>query len=332
MTDNYIILGCQGDGFYDVAYSDLKHLEGVYYYNHPLYSLPTPLLRVLGRIVFKPSLNHFFPCFVERLIYRQILADKLDKDGQYCFLIFYPTFVYLKKGLVLSLKKSYPHSKFVLYFQDIIASYPDIDNDLPFIKDTFDAILTYDKGDSIKYDFIYYPTPYSRIRVPVSDDIPESDVYFCGKAKNRFQTIYKAYCDCRESGLKCDFYIMGLKMSSQIEAPGLHYDTPLSYMDNLQHIRRTKCILEIMQDGAVGYTPRLWESIVFDKHLLSNNISLLNTDYNNHKYVHLFDRDIKMPQQWIDVPVEYEQCIKEQLSPKYLLSFLERILANNEPK
>ena len=328
MFSDFIVFACRGDGFYDVAYSDLLNRKDVKYYNHPMKSIRSFFLRLLGKLVFRPSFNAFFPRWVEIAIYHAILKGVDDNAGKHCFVIFYPTYFYLKDGFVSAIRKRFTNSKIVLYFQDIISSYRGLDKQISFIKDRFDVVLSYDKDDSSKYGFTYYPTPFSIISVNDINSVSECDVYYCGKAKSRYPLIFQAYKSCQERGLKCNFFIFGLKKEYQIKAPGLHYDTPVNYIQNLRYVNRTKCILEIMQEGATGYTPRLWESIVFDKHLLTNNESIINSKYYNFNSIHLIDSDMCSIQEWINLNVNYNNSIKRELSPIYLLSFLNELFSD----
>ena len=42
----------------------------------------------------------------------------------------------------------------------------------------------------------------------------------------------------------------------------------MNYIENLKHIRRTNCILEVVQNNAKGSTIRTWEAIMYDKKYL----------------------------------------------------------------
>ena len=89
--------------------------------------------------------------------------------------------------------------------------------------------------------------------------------------------------------MKCDFNIMGLPKGEK-RISGINYpDILFSYTENIQHILKTKCILEIMQDNADGFTPRLWESIIYDRHLLSNNKNIASSIFYNAEGCHIIN-------------------------------------------
>ena len=107
---------------------------------------------------------------------------------------------------------------------------------------------------------------------------------------------------------------------------GIHYEGKnLSYEQNIQHVLNTKAVLEIMQEGADGFTPRVWESIIYDKHLLSNNASLHHSEYYNADFMHdIYDANVL---QLVNMPVRYDSNHKNILSPTHLLKFIDELLS-----
>lgn len=45
----------------------------------------------------------------------------------------------------------------------------------------------------------------------------------------------------------------------------------ISYQENLDNIRKSKCIVDVVQKGQIGLTLRPLESLFFKKKLLTNN-------------------------------------------------------------
>ena len=117
---------------------------------------------------------------------------------------------------------------------------------------------------------------------------------------------------------------MGVPQKERIEGDGLIYDSPISYMDNLRYVLASKCILEVMQANADGYTPRLWEAIMYDKHLLTNNAFIRNTQYWNPRGIHLLTECNDFL--FINNSVSYSGDIKKSKSPVNMLYFIEKHL------
>ena len=107
---------------------------------------------------------------------------------------------------------------------------------------------------------------------------------------------------------------------------GIHYDDEfLTYEQNIQHVLNAKSVLEIMQEGADGFTPRVWESIIYDRHLLTNNESLSQSEYYNSDYMHdVNDSDIVHA---LKREVAYDTNQKNKLSPIHLLTFIDNLLS-----
>ena len=327
-TYNYVIFGAEG--YYNVGYADLQSCPNVLYLNHYMQTVRNPLMRILMRLTFSQKINRIIRYPFSRFTFRHLLNLPFTDDKPLCFLYFgnvYWCTAFLAKPPYFDyLKQRYPNAKFGMYLQDIVARNPHLD--MQRIKEQFDFVLSYDKGDCAKYDLIYHPTPYSAYAVPQDDRIAESDVYFCGNGKQRYPLIHALYEQCTAKGLRCDFYISSVPAEEQIHE-GIHYNQPLSYIENLQHVLKTKCIVEIMQSDADGFTPRVWESMFYNKHLLTTNAAIPSSPYYRPGFMHLADQDIDNIKQWINTPVApIDDALQEALSPKQLIRHIESLLSN----
>jgi len=119
------------------------------------------------------------------------------------------------------------------------------------------------------------------------ENIPQSDVYFVGSAKDRLELIFDVFHQLKQEGITCDFYLSGVPSSKKIKDAGIHYIHKMSYIENLKHVVRTKCILEIVQGNAKSSTLRTWEAIMYDKKLLTNNLTIANDYYYDENYISL---------------------------------------------
>lgn len=325
---NYIIFGA--DGYYSVGYNDLLQCDNVLYLEHYMGTITNPITRLLTWLTFSHKVNKFIHYPLRSITFKRLLTLPFKEKRPLCFLFFgnvywctsflveYPFWGYLKQR--------YPDAKFGIYLQDIVARNPHLD--MPRIKQQFDFVLSYDKGDCEKYGLTYYPTPYSAYPIPTNNDIAKSDIYFCGNGKNRYPLIHEIYQQCTQKGLRCDFYISGMPSSAE-KIEGIHY-TSLTYLENLQHMIQSKCILEIMQEGADGYTPRLWESLLYNKHLLTNNNSILSSPFYRQAFIHQVDKELNTITEWIHRPVEsITEQQREDLSPKALIRFIDKIITTH---
>ncbi|MCF0126751.1 MAG: hypothetical protein HUJ68_13550 [Clostridia bacterium] len=193
------------------------------------------------------------------------------------------------------------------------------------MRNNFDKILTYDFNDSLKYSFDYYPTPYSKIDIEL-DDHYSSDVYFLGFAKDRLHTVLNAYDELSNHGFKCRFIIAGdIKDEIKRKYPNITFGVRIPYTENLKYVRNTKFVLEIMQTGAVGITPRVWESIAYDKYLITNNHFVKNTNVYNSDMMYVFNEYSEIPvfvEKNINRAIKYPDNLIETISPINLLKVL----------
>lgn len=318
---NYIICGC--GGYYDVGYRDIMHLSNVKYYHSYNEGVYSSLLKKMIRFNFSQKVNKYIRTPFARVVYPHIFRPVFTDNKPLCFIFFGNVEFVYQTSYISYLRATYPNVKIVLYMQDLISKNPRLNFNT--CKDLFDVILSYDKGDCIKYNLQFHPTPMSYVSIEKDISLPKSDIYFCGYAKTRYPLIHELYKRYSDLGLKCDFHIMKFP-EGETKVDGIHYEERnFTYEQNIQHVMNTKAVLEIMQEGADGYTPRVWESIIYDKHLLTNNINLQNSEYYNSGYMH----DICTPDLFsvISKPVLYTSEEKEILSPTHLLKYIDNLLS-----
>ena len=139
---------------------------------------------------------------------------------------------------------------------------------------------------------------------------------------------------CRQftkQGLKCNFFLLNVPSKEQVQCSGIHYiDHPLSYKKNLQYVSRTKCIVELLQPNARSATFRMWEAIVFNKKLLTNNPEAASSPFYHPAYVSVFDKkediDFTFVRQGEQSPFGLENPFKSAIRPDTILSFIEQQL------
>jgi hypothetical protein len=225
-------------------------------------------------------------------------------------------------GFIDYLRDTYPNAKFVCFLQDLVDTIHNVN--IRTIIDKFDLSISYDKGDADRYRISYYPTPYSFFPVSEMHNENSSDVFFVGRAKKRLKEILAIYVELKEKGLTCDFHILDVEFKDQLYADEIHYNTLMSYEENLEHVLKTKCLLEIMQEGATGYTYRTWEAIMYNKLLLTNNIGIKQAPFYKPQYIQILSESSGLELSFINNSErKIDYGYKEKLSPKLLLEFIE---------
>lgn len=315
---NYVILG--SGGFYQVAYGDLNRLDNVAYFEDDRVGFDGWTSKIRLRLCLNMFVNRYFKNPFKQFVYPRLFPCTFPENKPLCFIFFGCRYSLIESSYIQYLKSVFPDCRVVLYLQDIVAS-----NSLFNIgryREIFDMIISYDKEDSRKYHLLYFPTPYSNYQFSITDSEEKYDLYFCGKGKNRLGKILSVFQQAKNAGLKCKFFITEVNKRDQQYVDDIVYNTQISYLENLRYLQNCKCIVEVMQDGAVGYSPRMWEAIMYDKHLLTNNSSVSQYQLYSDKFFHFISE--KQCFDWIDTDVEYSLQQKESLSPIHLLTFIER--------
>ena len=321
MKYKYVIFQPPYD-YYDITYHDVKNEANVQFINiYPAFgSLFEKKLCLMHRSSKYNSLIKLpFQSIWNPLFFKSKFCD----NSNLCFLFSAGT-VYLEKyGFVSYLKRKYPTAKFVCFYQDIISSVRNYSFD--DIRKIFDYVISYDLDEANHNGLIFHNTVFSNYPVPPNDSIELSDVYFVGAAKNRYNAIISMFEFLTEQGLKCDFNIIGVPQENQRYTENIHYLSYMSYVENLQHVVKTKVVLEMMQNNAVGASLRVWESIMYEKHLLTNNVGIKRLDVYNPNYMHLIETGKLNIREWVNKDVFYDGDVKDSIKPYRLLEFIDNL-------
>ena len=77
--------------------------------------------------------------------------------------------------------------------------------------------------------------------------------------------------------------------SEKEKVKGIHYNQWLEYDQVLDYIKRSNCIVEIMDGAQDGVTLRTMEAICYNKKLLTNNKSMRESDYYKSGHIQVFE-------------------------------------------
>lgn len=149
---------------------------------------------------------------------------------------------------------------------------------LSIIKSIGFEIHTFDEEDAKKYDLIsncqFFP-----IIQHINDDIvvTETDFYFVGFRKDRGHLINEMQNAL--SKYKTEFIVADSIADC------------ISYEENIKRIKRTKCLVEIIQGNQSGLTLRSLEAITFRKKLITNNPKINEMPFYNSDNIFIWGID-----------------------------------------
>lgn len=171
------------------------------------------------------------------------------------------------------------NTKFVAYFTDVnnMKKYK-IDE----LKKRFDYVISFNKEESNKHEINYCPLPIPHYC--------KSDIAFVGQAKDRLDDIIKIYDYLEQNGVVCNFILTNVDSKNQIQRKGIRYLSSVSHDLSIIYILNTNCVLEIKNKSTEAHSDRVEKAIIFNKKIVSNNMSLINHKYYNVSMFNLFEK------------------------------------------
>lgn len=324
---NFVIFGTDADFFKPFTDAFLQ-MPNVIYYKERIH-VSSSVIRFIYRLHMSTQLNRIVRLPFKSIWNGMYYRNKFSGIQDLCFLFFANRYWMCEVNYPTYLKRQYPDCKLVIMFNDVVDKYFDRfpTFNIDYVRDKFDLILTYNKLDEEKYGFQYYPTFWSKISVKENAKLPKSDILYVGNAKDRLDQLLSCYNFFIEHGLKCDFHITGVPQNKQKYADRISYNKPIPYSEVLERVLRAKCILEISQKDALGFTPRTMEAILYNKKLISNNPILIGTKFYNKDYVIYFNQINDIDIERIKKIDKIDFGYNGEYSPDKLLKFIEEKLA-----
>ncbi len=307
---------------YETAYGDVIDLDNVQYLSNYIPN-KNKFQNYLYRIHHSPILHKIVDIPNKKFWFRSYFENNFLHDYPICFMFFGRNLILEEYGYVEYLKKKYPNSKYVCFFQDLMVQHSI--NNIDHLKTVFDLIISFDHNDANQYNIEYFSLVNSKSKDDLSSNLNESDVFFLGAAKNRFDEIIAAYEKLRAKNLKCDFHIVGVKPKDQKYSDDIHYIKDMSYIENLKHIVKANSILEIMQQNGHGFTQRMVEAIVYDKKIITNNPEVKTSSFYNPSNIFVFDNSEELGTETLffeNFGRKADHEYKDEISPLKLLEFI----------
>lgn len=168
--------------------------------------------------------------------------------------------------------------------------------ELGYRLSSFDARDADEYGLTYTGQFFCYPDMMQRETV-------DTDCFFCGLPKDRFEELQRLQDTLEEQGLSCRFII------PHTPAEKVDYATYLRLLD------RSRCVVDIAQKNQPGLTRRPLEALFYKKKLITNNPDIRQYDFYNPKNIFIFGIDsVKTLTGFIQSPFEE---VDEDIRKKY---------------
>lgn len=327
MSQNQIqftIFGYEVD-YWRYVFADIINLPNVTYITNPVkHYCKSGFFKSLYALHSHPRINRICKLPFLDIWDRFLFNEEESNDKPHCFIFMMRWLKPIHEHIFKKLKQQHPDAFIVVYFEDIVKS-GNGSLDMSMLDRYADLVISYDQRDAKEYGFLFYPTFMSYNKDLINNQNPENDIMFIGAAKHRYPEIIKTYNHFNKLGLKCDYVISNLPKGSTKDM-GISYINHIKpYKWYLEHLRNSRCLLEILQDGATGYSLRTWEAIIYNKILVTNNKSIIDAPfYNPNQFIYFKNIEEIEPQM---LKNNFERnSYADRISPIHFLQFISQNL------
>ena len=313
---NYIILSAGFEWCYYCWKPYIDTHTNVWFYKDrfPVH-LPAVFMKVLIKIY------HPFGYRLLRFLIRPILLRRMPliKVAENIVIIYDWNYLATDIKFLQDLRKRAPNLKLIYVFTNIVkitgANKWGI---LGQLKNYFDAVFAFDKQDAVEYGFHYNRLIYAK--PSENEDNQDIDLFYVGKAKDRLGTLLEVFKQAKEEGLRCDFTIVDVPEDQQLYSDCINYNSKLSYDEVIKRIRRSRCLVDVIQGGSTGLTIKTVEAVMYGRKLLTTNQNVVNEAFYNSQNILVYDGNTSISS-FLNIPLmQYTDDDKYVFSPDYLFS------------
>lgn len=180
-------------------------------------------------------------------------------------------------GFGISPCLSFPFLKFCnaqkkyLWLWDSVLSKTDL-RFLKYLKKYYE-VFTFDAFDAEKYGLTYKNTVahFPFVSMSSHEEKLESDIYFVGKDRGRYDKINKLFEIFSKQGIVCDLSILRDETSPQKEKTLKFSERRISQYENYDRLNKSRSVLDIPVAGQHGLTQRTLESLFLRRKVITTN-------------------------------------------------------------
>ncbi|OUZ17191.1 hypothetical protein A5868_002130 [Enterococcus sp. 12F9_DIV0723] len=186
--------------------------------------------------------------------------------------------------IVRYINKKFPSIRIIVWYSNPVSK----DTPIRFYKELDCEIWSFDKDDCQKYhlrsnnQFIDHEMFNN-----LSNEI-KYDLSFVGLDKGRLRQLLDLKCKFNEKNISTYLYIVN---SNKNSSDSYDYEDRISYKELLNIEANSRALLDIVQPEQKGQTLRPIEALFFKKKIVTNNYSILETDFYNYKNIFVLGRD-----------------------------------------
>lgn len=244
------------------------------------------IVRKIFEIHNAEPLNRIFELPFKNIWYSKVVDDSSFDENDDVYFVMYESFhMTYSRQLIKHFKKKYKKAKFLFLFTNPTSEYNL--GRLSKIRDLVDVVFSFNEADVDRYGFLFLP-PDPFLLPTQQDYVPITDVFFIGADKGRLPLLLDIYEKLTNKNIICDFWITEVPEGKQKYKDKIHYNQRITYDEVLKHDAKTRCVLEVLQDGKVYTSIRTIEAMQYHKKLLTLSDTLKGQWYYKPEIMRVF--------------------------------------------
>ncbi len=284
MANRLFILG-NGVDWCEKSLQGIKEHENIYLLNKKI-PVEGNIKNKLAKIYFSYKINSKIQLPFKSFWYKDIkkyIKKNINDGDELCVLIYDHNTFGGEVSFSKYLRKEFKNIKLVYIFTNIVNYTAAMEKKyLDKLNDWYDVVYAFDLEDSKKYNFKYFPLIYSYNHIDVKE---KNQVFYVGKAKDRYNMLMNCYDKLEELGINRKFYIVDVPEENQKHKDEIQYNKFLTYNECLKNIQESSCLIDIIQGESTGFTIKTCEAVYYDKLLITTNQNVKNAPFYDERYI-----------------------------------------------
>lgn len=290
MEPRFVILG-NGSDWCELALTDFKQRSDAKVINTALPISPDYLAGKIARIHYSIKVNQMLNLPLKSMWFPLFAKTISEHKNEPVVIIIYDRNRLGNNPEFLSYLRNYYSECTLVYMFTNVVRISGANNNgfVGELKSYYDIVYAFDPADAQKYGFSYSPLLYSRNCVEIEEGKEEEDVFYVGRAKDRYAMLISVYEKLKALHKTRDFFIFNVPITQQLYADEITYNRLIPYEECLKHIATAKCLLDVIQGESEGFTIKVCEAIAYDKLLITTNKNIRNAPFYDERFMKIID-------------------------------------------
>lgn len=290
---NIIILG-SGYEWLEISLQKLARFNNVHLVNER-FPVDGKVRKKLAWVHYSNKLNKIIQIPFKGIWYKQIIKKtniENHKNERNCIIIYDQNMIGGDFQFIKKIKREYPESIFVYMFTNVaeisaaaICGY--IDN----LNECYDIVYAFDHKDAEKYNFLYSPLIYDpQIDAVDTRNQTVDSVFYLGQAKDRYNMLIQVFQRINDLGILTDFNIVNVPEDKIVYDKMINYNHPMKYLEAIEHIKKSSCLIDVVQGNSSGLTIKTCEAVFFNKKLITTNKEVAEYPFYDMRYIKIIEK------------------------------------------